>query len=106
MGPSLAFGRSPPSVAEVVVHSLEEGEGEAVRLQVNQEAEVVVAVADLHLGVAVGVGVVAVLPCCPAEGGEAAAEVQGGLMGEVGVAAEEAEVVLPRPSGSVQWRPG
>lgn len=91
----------------MVVHSLEEGEGEgeAVRLQVNREAEVVVVVVDLHLGVAVGVGVV-VLPCCPAEGEEAAAEVQGGLMGEVGVAAEEAEVVLPRPSGSVQWRPG
>lgn len=89
----------------MVVHSLEEGEGEAGRLQVNRAAEAVVVV-DLHLGVAVGVGGVVVLPCCPAEGEEAAAEVQGGLMGEVGVVAEEAEVVLPRPSGSVQWRPG
>lgn len=104
MGPSLAFGRSPPSVAEVVVHSLGEGEGEAVRLQVNREAEEeAVVVGDLHLGVAVGVGVGVVLPCCPAEGEEAVAEVQGGLMGEVGVAAE---VAPPRPSGSAQWRPG
>lgn len=94
-------------MGEVVVHSLEEGE--AVRLQVNREAEAVAVgvVVDLHLGVAVGVGVVVVLPCCPAEGEEAAAEVQGGPMGEVGgAAAEEAEVALPRPSGSVQWRPG
>lgn len=94
----------------MVVHSLEEGEGEAVRLQVNREAEAeaeAVAVGDLHLGVAVGVGVGVVLPCCPAEGEEAVAEVQGGLMGEGGVAAEvAAEVALPRPSGSAQWRPG
>lgn len=98
----------------MVVHSLEEGEGEgeAVRLQVNREAEaeavaVAVAVGDLHLGVAVGVGVGVVLPCCPAEGEEVVAEVQGGLMGEGGVAAEvAAEAALPRPSGSAQWRPG
>lgn len=94
-------------MAEVVVHSLEEGEGEAGRLQVNRAAEAVVVVeVDLHLGAAVAVGVGVVLPCCPAEGEEAAAEVQGGLMGEVGVVAEEAEVALPRPSGSVQSGPG
>lgn len=106
MGNSLAFGRSPPSAEEVVVHSLEEEEeeeGEVGRLQVNQEGEaVVVGAVDHYLGAAVGV--VAVLLCCPAEGEEVVAEVLRDLGEEVEVEEDVAEV--PQPSGAVQWRPG
>lgn len=103
MGDSLAFGRSFPSAEEVVVHSLEEEEGEVGRLQVNQEGEaVVVGAVDHHLGAAVGAAAVVALLCCPVEGEEVVVEVLRNLGEEVeGVVAE-----VPRPSDSVQWRPG
>lgn len=110
MGDSLAFGRSPPSAEEVVVHSLVEEEGEVGRLQVNREGgEAAAAAVDHCLGAAEGAAAV-VLLCCPAEGEEEEVVVVVVLSdpgGEVeGVGGEEVAAEVPQASGSARWRPG